>query len=32
LSDAECIAIDEKSGERLGATDERNSRGRAVGY
>jgi len=31
-SDAECIAIDEKSGERLGATDDRNSRGKAVGY
>ena len=31
-SDAECIAIDEKSGERLGATDGRNSHGRAVGY
>src|SRR3954452_7367140 len=31
-SDAECIAIDEKSGERLGATDGRNSTGRAVGY
>jgi gamma-glutamyltranspeptidase/glutathione hydrolase len=31
-SDAECIAIDEKTGERLGATDGRNSRGKAVGY
>ena len=31
-SDAECIAIDEKTGERLGATDVRNSRGKAVGY
>jgi gamma-glutamyltranspeptidase / glutathione hydrolase len=31
-SDAECIAIDEKTGERLGATDGRNSRGEAVGY
>jgi gamma-glutamyltranspeptidase/glutathione hydrolase len=31
-SDAECIAIDEKTGERLGASDERNSRGKAVGY
>jgi gamma-glutamyltranspeptidase / glutathione hydrolase len=31
-SDAECIAIDENSGERLGATDDRNSRGKAVGY
>lgn len=31
-SDAECIAIDEKTGERLGATDVRNSNGRAVGY
>ena len=31
-SDAECIAIDEKTGERMGATDGRNSRGKAVGY
>jgi gamma-glutamyltranspeptidase / glutathione hydrolase len=31
-SDAECIAVDEKSGERLGATDGRNSTGKAVGY
>jgi gamma-glutamyltranspeptidase/glutathione hydrolase len=31
-SDAECIAIDEKTGERLGATDGRNSHGKAVGY
>jgi hypothetical protein len=31
-SDAECIAIDEKTGERLGATDDRNRRGKAVGY
>ena len=31
-SDAECIAIDEKTGERLGASDVRNSRGRAMGY
>lgn len=31
-SDAECIAIDEKTGDRLGATDGRNSRGKAVGY
>lgn len=31
-SDAECIAIDEKTGERLGATDARNSRGKAMGY
>lgn len=31
-SDAECIAIDAKTGERLGATDGRNSRGKAVGY
>jgi gamma-glutamyltranspeptidase/glutathione hydrolase len=31
-SDAECIAIDEKTGERFGATDMRNSRGKAVGY
>jgi gamma-glutamyltranspeptidase / glutathione hydrolase len=31
-SDAECIAIDENTGDRLGATDGRNSNGRAVGY
>jgi len=31
-SDAECIAIDEKTGLRLGATDYRNSTGKAVGY
>ncbi len=31
-SDAECIAIDEKTGNRLGATDGRNSTGKAVGY
>src|SRR5579863_1197003 len=31
-SDAECIAIDEKTGDRLGATDYRNSNGKAVGY
>jgi gamma-glutamyltranspeptidase/glutathione hydrolase len=31
-SDAECIAVDEKTGIRLGATDSRNSNGRAVGY
>jgi len=31
-SDAECIAIDEKTGERLGATDVRDSNARAVGY
>jgi gamma-glutamyltranspeptidase/glutathione hydrolase len=31
-SDAECIGIDEKSGDRLGATDGRNSNGKAVGY
>ena len=31
-SDAECIAIDEKTGERLGASDDRNSNGKAVGY
>ena len=31
-SDAECIAIDEKTGVRLGATDGRNSNGKAVGY
>ena len=30
-SDAECIAIDQKTGERLGASDNRNS-GKAVGY
>ncbi len=30
-SDAECIAVDPKSGERLGASDYRNN-GRAVGY
>ena len=30
-SDAECIAIDPKSGERLGASDGRNN-GKAVGY
>lgn len=31
-SDAECIAIDESTGDRLGATDGRNSNGRAMGY
>jgi gamma-glutamyltranspeptidase / glutathione hydrolase len=31
-SDAECIAVDEKTGDRLGATDVRNSNGKAVGY
>jgi gamma-glutamyltranspeptidase/glutathione hydrolase len=31
-SDGECIAVDEKTGERLGATDGRNSNGKAVGY
>ena len=31
-SDAECIAVDEKTRERLGATDGRNSHGKAVGY
>ena len=31
-SDAECIAVDEKTGLRLGATDGRNSNGKAVGY
>ena len=31
-SDAECIGIDEKTGDRLGATDGRNSNGKAVGY
>jgi len=30
-SDAECIAIDEKTGERLGASDGRHN-GKAVGY
>ncbi len=30
-SDAECIAIDEKTGERLGASDGRNN-GKAIGY
>jgi gamma-glutamyltranspeptidase/glutathione hydrolase len=30
-SDAECIAIDPKTGERLGASDYRDS-GKAVGY
>jgi gamma-glutamyltranspeptidase / glutathione hydrolase len=31
-SDAECAAIDEKTGQRLGATDVRNSNGKAMGY
>jgi gamma-glutamyltranspeptidase/glutathione hydrolase len=31
-SDGECIAIDERTGLRLGATDGRNSNGKAVGY
>jgi gamma-glutamyltranspeptidase/glutathione hydrolase len=31
-SDGECIAIDAKTGERLGATDVRNAAGEAVGY
>jgi gamma-glutamyltranspeptidase/glutathione hydrolase len=31
-SDGECIAIDPKSGERLGATDVRNVSGKAIGY
>ncbi len=31
-SDAECIAIDQKTGDRLGATDIRNSTGKAMGY
>ncbi len=31
-SDAECVAIDEKTGDRLGATDVRNSNGKAMGY
>ena len=30
--DAECIVIDEKTGERLGASDGRNTNGKAVGY
>jgi hypothetical protein len=30
-SDAECIAIDQKTGERLGASDYRNG-GKALGY
>ena len=30
-SDGECIMIDPKSGERLGASDERNN-GRAIGF
>jgi gamma-glutamyltranspeptidase / glutathione hydrolase len=30
-SDAECIAVNQKTGERLGASDERNN-GKAVGY
>jgi gamma-glutamyltranspeptidase/glutathione hydrolase len=31
-SDGECVEIDLRSGERLGATDERNVSGKAVGY
>ena len=31
-SDGECIEIDPVSGERLGATDERNVSGKAIGY
>jgi gamma-glutamyltranspeptidase / glutathione hydrolase len=31
-SDAECAGIDEKTGVRLGASDGRNSNGKAVGY
>jgi len=31
-SDAECIAVDEKTGGREGATDGRNTNGKAVGY
>lgn len=31
-SDAECIAVDPKTGDRLGATDGRNSNGKAMGY
>jgi gamma-glutamyltranspeptidase / glutathione hydrolase len=30
-SDGECIAIDPKTGERLGASDARNE-GKAIGY
>ena len=32
VGDAECIAIDLATGERLGASDARNENGRAVGY
>ncbi len=31
-SEAECIAIDEKTGYRMGADDERSGNGKAVGY
>jgi gamma-glutamyltranspeptidase / glutathione hydrolase len=31
-SDAECIAVDPTTGERLGASDARNENGKAVGY
>ena len=31
-SDGECIEVDPLSGERLGATDERNVSGKAIGY
>jgi gamma-glutamyltranspeptidase / glutathione hydrolase len=31
-SDAECIAVDPATGERLGASDARNENGKAVGY
>jgi gamma-glutamyltranspeptidase/glutathione hydrolase len=31
-SDGECIAIDPKTGGRLGASDQRNSTGKAIGY
>ena len=31
-SDGECIEIDLKSGERLGASDQRNAAGKAIGY
>jgi len=31
-SDAECIAVDERTGQRQGATDGRNSNGKAMGY
>jgi gamma-glutamyltranspeptidase/glutathione hydrolase len=31
-SDGECIEVDPKTGDRLGATDERNVSGKAIGY